>query len=137
MTAISQTWGRAAEGSAPLGFIDITLRGAGQVMFQDNPLTGLLFLIGILWGSIATGSMEVIVGSLVGLVTSTAIAMVLNVDKGALRSGLYGYNGILVGAGLTTFLGANPLLWAYLIFGAALSTIFMLAIANVLKTWDV
>jgi urea transporter len=28
-------------------------------------------------------------------------------------------------------------LWAYLIFGAAVSTITMLAIANVVKTWDV
>jgi urea transporter len=73
MTTSSQTWDHAREHSASLNFIDINLRGAGQVMFQDNPLTGLLFLIGILWGGIASGSMEVTIGSVVGLVTPTSM----------------------------------------------------------------
>ena len=36
-----------------LRFVDLNLRGVGQVMFQDNPLTGLLFFIAIGWGSYA------------------------------------------------------------------------------------
>jgi urea transporter len=61
--------------------------------------------------------------------------MWLGVDRQSLYSGPYGYNGILVGAVLTTFLASTPLLWVYLIFGAAVSMVIMLAISNVLKTW--
>jgi hypothetical protein len=32
---------------AAVGAIDILLRGVGRVMFQNNPITGLLFLVGI------------------------------------------------------------------------------------------
>jgi len=31
----------------PAAVIDTLLRGVGQVMFQSNPITGLLFLVGI------------------------------------------------------------------------------------------
>ena len=137
MTTIAQTWERAANSSAFVNFVDMNLRGAGQVMFQDNPLTGLLFLIGIFWGGIASGSMEVTLGCLLGLATSTATAMMVRVDRSALQSGLYGYNGILVGAALATFVTPSPVLWAYLIFGAAISTVVMLAVSEVSKTWEV
>ena len=106
-------------------------------MFQDNPVTGLLFLFGIFWAGMASGSMALPIGCLVGLSTSTLVAMMIEVDHTPLHEGLYGYNGILVGAALTTFLGSSPLLWTYLIFGAAVSTVAMLAISNVVKTWGV
>jgi urea transporter len=137
MSTLVQTWDRAADRSPVFSFVDMNLRGAGQVMFQDNPLTGLLFLIGIAWGGVASGSMEVTVGCLLGLVTSTAVAMMLGVDRSALHSGLYGYNGILVGAALATFLGSSPLMWVYVFFGAAISTVAMLAVSGVCKTWGV
>ena len=34
---------------------DTLLRGVGQVMFQNNPLTGLLFLVGIFVNSFKLG----------------------------------------------------------------------------------
>jgi urea transporter len=37
---------------AAVGAIDILLRGVGQVMFQNNPITGLLFLVGIFINSL-------------------------------------------------------------------------------------
>lgn len=40
-------WETLCRSSPVLRFVDINLRGVGQVMFQDNPLTGLLFLAGI------------------------------------------------------------------------------------------
>lgn len=137
MTTIAQSWYRTAGGSPFFNFVDVNLRGAGQVMLQDNPGTGLLFLIGIFWSGIASRSMEVPLGCLLGLATSTLMAIILEIDQTALHEGLYGYNGILVGAALTTFLPSSPLLWIYLIFGAAISTIAMLAISNVVKTWGV
>jgi urea transporter len=59
----------------------------------------------------------------------------LRVDREALCSGLYGYNAILVGLALATFLAPNALLWVYVVLGAAISVVVMLATANVTKPW--
>ena len=40
----------------------------------------------------------------VGLLASTMAAIVLKLDDGAIQTGLYGYNGLLVGLGLSVFL---------------------------------
>jgi urea transporter len=118
-------------------FIDVNLRGSGQVMFQNNPLTGLLFLAGIFWGSYTAGMPQVGIGALLALVVATLTAMAINVDNKSLRIGLYGFNGILVGAALPTFLKPTPLLWVYIIIGAVVSVFAMGAIATVFKTWNV
>ena len=47
------------------------MRGLGQVMFQDNALTGLLFMAGIFWGAYEEGSPLVAWGMIVGLIVST------------------------------------------------------------------
>ena len=44
---ISAKWESLSESSMVLRFLDINLRSIGQVMFQNNPLTGLLFLAAI------------------------------------------------------------------------------------------
>ena len=137
MSSYLDPWNRSADSNSLVRFIDVNLRGAGQVMFQNHPVTGLLFIIGIAWGAIAAGMPAVIIGAVVGLLVSTITAYLLNVDQDALRSGLFGYNGILVGAALPTFLTVDPLLWVYIIIGSAVSTITFMAIANVFKTWGV
>lgn len=45
------SWATLAERNPAVGVVDTLLRGVGQVMFQNNPLTGLLFLVGILVNS--------------------------------------------------------------------------------------
>ena len=137
MSSIKESWDRTAASNGLLGFIDVNLRGAGQVMFQNNPLTGLLFIVGIGYGAFVAGMPAVFIGSIVGLLVSTITAYLLNVDEDSLRIGLFGYNGILVGAALPTFLTADPLLWVYIVIGSAVSTIAFMAIANVFKTWGV
>jgi urea transporter len=137
MAKIADGWAREIESFSALKFVDANLRGAAQVMLQDNPLTGLLFLAGIAWGTVSAGMPQVVVGALVGLVGATGTATYIGVDDPSLRSGLYGYNGVLVGVALPTFVKANLLLWAYLVFGAAVSVIVMLAIANLVKTWGI
>jgi urea transporter len=137
MTAISEPWDHLVKSNPFVRYIDINLRGAGQVMFQNNPLTGLLFLIGIFWGAYKADMIEVGIGSVVGLIVATATAVFLDVDQETLRSGLYGFNGILVGAATPTFLKSDARLWAYIVVGSIVSTVVMLAIAAVFKTWDV
>lgn len=138
MNEIAARWDAAADDNEVVRFVDTNLRGAGQVMFQDNPLTGLLFLIGIAWGAIDADMIEVAIGSVVALLVATVTAMLLNVDPHSLRIGLYGFNGILVGAAVPTFLDVDgALMWAVIVVGAAVSTVVMLAIANVFATWGV
>ena len=97
-------WEACCSRSPALRFVDIGLRGFGQVMFQDNSLTGLLFLAAIAWGSIVAGVPHVLLAGVLGVVASTLTAVWLNADKTALMAGLYGYNGVLVGLALATFL---------------------------------
>jgi len=132
-----EKWEALCEFSAVLRFIDINLRGIGQVMFQDNPLTGLFFLIAIAWGAFAAGAPEILIAGVLAVVTATLVALWLRVDKSALNAGLYGFNAVLVGLALATFLSPGPLLWAYVILGAAVSVVAMLATANALKPWGV
>ena len=55
MEKILAKWESLCASSGLLRFVDINLRGIGQVMFQNNPLTGVLFLAAIAWGSYAAG----------------------------------------------------------------------------------
>lgn len=133
MKAYLSGWESLCTASKWLRFIDINLRGIGQVMFQDNPLSGALFLAAIVWGSIAAGAPQVAICGVIAIVVSTLTAQVLRVDEAALRAGLYGFNGVLVGLALATFITPGPLLWTYVALGAAVSVVAMSATANALK----
>jgi urea transporter len=132
----SNPWRRATERSGFLEYVDVTLRGSGQVIFMDNPLTGLLNFIAIFWGAIAAGMPQVGIGAVVATFLSTGTAYAVGVDRDKLKMGLYGFNGVLVGAGIPTFLAPNTAMWAFLVIGSIVSTIVMLAMSNVLAKWN-
>ena len=137
MNKLLSSWESLCAASRVLRFVDINLRGIGQVMFQDNPLSGLLFFIAIGWGSLAAGMPQVALGGLVALVAGTLTAQWLRVDAAGLAAGLYGYNAYLVGLALGTFLAVSPLFWIYVVLGGAVSVVATLGMANVFKTWGV
>ena len=130
-------WERLARENLIVGFIDTLLRGAGQVMFQNNPVTGVLFLVGIFFNAITTDALPLGWGALIGLVSSTLAAIVLSADRDLIRNGLFGFNGILVGVGLAFFLRFDGVLIGYIVLGAVVSTVVMMALANFLGSWDV
>lgn len=130
-------WERLCASSKTLRFVDVNLRGTGQVMFQNHPLSGALFLLAIGWGSWVAGVPEVFAGGVLGLVAATLTAQWLRVDAEGLAAGLYGYNGILVGLALPTFLAPSPLLWGYVVLGGAVSAVAMRATANVVQAFSV
>ena len=66
------------------GFTDAVLRGLGQVVFQNNPLTGLLILL-----AISVNSFVYAGASLFGAVVGTYVAMLLRIDNKLVRDGLY------------------------------------------------
>jgi urea transporter len=130
-------WEALCGRSAPLRFVDVNLRGIGQVMFQDNPLTGLLFCIAIGWGSVAAAAPQIALGGLLALVVATLTAQWLRVDPDGLRAGLYGFNAYLVGLALPTFMDTTITLWVYVVLGGAASVVVTLALSRVMKTWEV
>lgn len=102
--------------------VTATLNGAGQVMFQQSPWTGLLFLAGIFWGSYECHTPEVAWGALVGLVASTLAGYIMEPDSKGGAQGLWGFNGILVGCAFPTFLANTVLMWIALVFCSMLTT---------------
>ena len=137
MKGLLKWWEGRCASSKVLRFVDLNLRGIGQVMFQDNPLSGLLFFVAIGWGSYAAGMPQVAIGGLVAVVAATLTAQWLRVDAAGLGAGLYGYNAYLVGLALGTFLAVSPLWWVYVALGGAVSVVATIGTANVFKTWGV
>ncbi len=135
MEKLSAKWERLCAASKIVRFVDMNLRGIAQVMFQNNPLSGALFLAAIGWGSYAAGAPRVAMAGLLAVVVATMTAQWLRVEQAPLHSGLYGYNGVLVGLALATFLGPGALMWVYVVLGAAVSVVVMLGTANAVKPW--
>ena len=127
----AEAWSGLAAGNPVMTVVDTLLRGVGQVMFQNNPLTGLIFLAGIFVNSGRLGGF-----GLLGLAASTLTAYLLGADRALIRNGLFGFNGILVGIALAFFLNYNGLLIGYVILGGALSTVAMMGLANLFSVWD-
>lgn len=130
-TRLFLPWKHAAARGQVVGFIDTLLRGFGQVMFQNSPITGLCFLIGLCLGGWQFG-----IYGLVGTAASTLAARWIGVPDPAVRAGLYGYNGTLVGVALAFYLAENSLLPVYVVFGGVVSAIVAGAVGNVLATWQ-
>lgn len=120
---------------AALGFVDWTLRGVGQVVFQNNPFVGLVILVGLLVNSWIYAAICV-----VGVVASTLTAIVLKADKALICEGLFGFNGALVALALIAFTsedfrsGAIPSgsMMVYLVCAAALTTMTFASLAALL-----
>lgn len=115
-----------------LSFMDAVLRGIGQVMFQNNRYAGLLFLAGV-----GVQSWHCAVAMVLGTVVSTGAACVLGVERSALRDGLYGFNGALVGVAAAVFFQPTGGMWAVLVAGAIASTVVMSALSALLARWSI
>lgn len=104
----------------PKNFIKSLFRGIGQVMLQNNALTGFIFLLGVFYASWLMG-----IGALIGTVVGTLSALVLRYNQKDILAGLYGFNGTLVGIALLFFFKPTALLFTILIVAVIISTIIM------------
>lgn len=73
-------------------FVEILLRGVGQVFFQNNPWTGLLMILGV-----AVSSWVAAVDFLLGAAVATWVARWFRADEGSIRDGLFSFTGGYVG----------------------------------------
>lgn len=93
-------------------------RGIGQVMFQENALSGLIMLVGLL-----CGSWQAAILALCGNIVGTLTAYLAGFDRVDIQRGLYGFNGTLVGIAVGVFMKIEPWTLLLLILGAALSSL--------------
>lgn len=96
------------------------LKGIGQIMLQNNTLTGLLFLIGIL-----INSPLMAVAAVVAVLVGTLTAKILKFNEDNINSGLYGFNATLVGVALIAFFEPTVTIWIAIIILSAISTLIM------------
>ncbi|MFH0834589.1 MAG: urea transporter [Patescibacteria group bacterium] len=101
-------------------YLQTFLRGIGQVMFQNNAWTGLLFLAGIFYNSWLLG-----LAAILGCIFSTIFAGILGYPSKEIHAGLYGFNGALPGIAVWFYCAPNLASTLAIIFGAALTTWLM------------
>jgi urea transporter len=115
-----------------VSFLDSVCRGCGQVMFQNSPITGLLFFAGIFYNSVTLG-----VCAVLGTMASTLTAHLFGADKDCIKAGLFGFNGTLAGIALPFYFAFSPVLLVYVIINGAFSTIIMASLMRFLSKWGV
>lgn len=118
-------------------FIQVLLRGAGQVMFQNSSWTGAFFMLGITIGAAIEGLPLIAIGAALGLIVSTITGYILKLPLEDGEHGLWGFNGILVGCAFPTFMGNTPLMWVSLILCAAMTTWLRTGMNNVMNSWKI
>ncbi|XP_034026066.1 urea transporter 2 isoform X2 [Thalassophryne amazonica] len=117
-----------------LQLLDWILRGASQVMFVNNPLSGLIIFAGLIlqnyWWAL---------NGFVGTLAATVSALIIRQNRGAIAAGLYGYNGILVGLLMAVFSSTGDWYWWLLLpntFMSMMCPIVSSALASINSRWD-
>uniref|UniRef100_UPI00398E828C urea transporter 2-like isoform X2 n=1 Tax=Pristiophorus japonicus TaxID=55135 RepID=UPI00398E828C len=117
-----------------LQFIDWILRGTAQVIFVNNPLSGLIILVGLIvqnpWSAL---------NGILGAVFSTLAALLLSQDRSQIAAGHHGCNGILVGHLIAVLSNKGNWYWWLLlpvIVMSILCPVLSSALTPVLGRWD-
>ncbi len=87
-------------------------------MLQENILTGMFFILGLLLGHILY-PLAAIVGSLTGTIT----AHLLNFDKDNINRGIYGFSPALVAVALIFLYSSSIAVWLLIILGSIVASI--------------
>ena len=79
--------------------VNAVCRSIGQVAFVNNPLGGLVIMVALCWPL----PLQYFVLGSVGVVVSNLVALWLGLGHVAINNGLFGFNGVLVGQAIATF----------------------------------
>lgn len=114
-----------------LNFVNATLRGVGQVIFANNPVTGLIILVAMFIQAPWLGLM-----SLCGVAAATLTAMALRLSHDMTQNGVFGLNGLLIGAamGFTGRAGNGPWNPTWILMAILLSAVAT-AMMHAVGTW--
>lgn len=101
-----------------INLLKASIKGISQIIFIENTISGLLILLAITITSLPLGII-VFLSAVIG----TLVATVGGADKTLVSKGLMGYNSVLTGLALQSFL-TGPSAWVVALIGAAVAAIF-------------
>lgn len=101
-----------------VNFIRIIFRGIGQIVLQENAISGLLILIALFLGSWKFG-----VATLLATVVAYFTSLILKFDKSNIEKGLYGFSPALVGIAFIFFFEDTIVVWVGIILGSIVTAI--------------
>lgn len=105
-----------------LKYLNPFLHGFSQIMLQENPLTGLFFIVGIFFGSTFMG-----MAAITAVLTGTLTAIFLSYPRDEVKQGLYGFSPALVGVALALFFQPIRIVWLAIIAGSIAAAILQRA----------
>jgi len=114
---LKRKWSKLVETNALCDSIDTLLRGFGLIFFCNNPLVGLLVLIGF-FDNPMSGIL-----ALIGSIYAIATAALTRTERPLIKSGLFGCSGALIGFAFSLYLPLNLLLILSLIPAGILSAL--------------
>jgi urea transporter len=96
------------------------LRGFGQIIFQSNALSGAIFLVGI-----AVNSSAMLIGAVIGALSSHFSARLLRAERQTIAQGIYGYNGALIGLSVMLFYLPGVTIFGLIMFASLASSLLL------------
>ncbi len=112
-------------------------KGIGQVMFQENTVSGVMFLAGIL-----VASRMAALYALVGAALGVAIALACSFPIGMLNAGLFGFNAVLCGIAFSggarvriILAAASAVISTFMVYGVIRVGIISLTSPFMISTW--
>jgi urea transporter len=133
--SIHQHWHKLTSTSQRYQFIDVILRSYGQIMLQNNALSGLIFLVGVLVGGYSVNKPQAGLACLLAAVCANVTAYLYQLNRKAWQQGIYGFNACLIGIALTTFCENSLYLWCSIVLAAILSVFITQAFSTILQQW--
>jgi urea transporter len=112
-------------------FITASLKGISQVILIENAITGLLILIAITIESYYLGIIALL-SSIIG----TLIGKFGGVAEQTINQGLLGYNSVLTGMALASFL-SGPYMWIIALVGSAVAAIFTATMLHFMQKTEI
>ena len=118
-----------------VGYIDSVLSGFGQIVLSDNPVTGLLIMLGV-----GLASPSQLITALWAACVASAFAYLIGVDKVLVQHGLYTFSGAVVGLGISLWgfsvQAVYPELLIYATIGGVVSVCLTAAFNSLLSKWE-
>lgn len=119
-----------------VGFVDSVLSGFAQFVLSDNPVTGLLVMLGIFLGTPSQ-----FLAAFWAACVASAFAFLIGVNKDLVRHGLYTFSAGVVGLGISLWgysaQATYPQIFIYATIGAIVSVILTGAFNTFLSKWEV
>lgn len=112
-------------------FISTSLKGISQVILIENAITGLIILIAITTYSYILGAI-----ALASTVIGTLIGKVASADEGIVNQGLFGYNSVLTGIAVASYL-SGPYFWIIALLAASFTAILTGAMMHWMRNTEI